>query len=244
MLILPAIDIFEGKCVRLRQGSYTDKTVYSVSPTEVAQQFRDAGLTHLHVVDLEGAREQKIVNWKTIESIAQCGGIYIEVGGGIRSSADIEKLLSLGVSRVVLGSIAVHSPSFVHDMISHYGTEQIVIAVDIKEGFIAIHGWQEKTTLTANEFIHSMISYGALHFICTDIARDGMLKGPNLELYTSLTKNFSTASFIASGGIASKNDILTLAKTSVSGVIVGKAFYEGTISLQELSELHNAKIQC
>lgn len=244
MLILPAIDIYEGKCVRLRQGNYSEQTIYATSPREVAQRFYDAGLNFIHVVDLEGAKERRIVNWKTLEELSHCQGLSFEIGGGIRTKSDVDRLVSLGVARIILGSIAVHSPAFVEEMIQTYGSERIAVGVDVKDNIVAIHGWQEQSTLTATELITAMIRIGVRCFICTDITRDGMLQGPNTHLYQKLVEQFPNVSFIASGGISSKDDILKLSEMHIAGVVVGKAYYEGKISLQTLSELQQGLKQC
>ncbi|MBP8976165.1 MAG: 1-(5-phosphoribosyl)-5-[(5-phosphoribosylamino)methylideneamino]imidazole-4-carboxamide isomerase [Bacteroidetes bacterium] len=244
MLILPAIDIYNGACVRLRQGNYEFQKVYSNSPVEVAKNFLDAGFSFLHIVDLEGAKEKKIVNWSTIEALGKIQGLSLEVGGGIRTKEDIERLFSLGVKRVILGSIAVHSPRLIQEWIEEFTAERIVISVDVKNNLVAIHGWQEKSGLTAEQFIQQMIHLGARIFICTDIARDGMLKGPNNELYRHLKFIFPSIDIIASGGITTIRDIEMLVSTQVSGVIVGKALYEERISLQELLQFNQGVKQC
>lgn len=237
MLILPAIDIYDGKCVRLRQGDYEQKTVYSESPSTVAQQFCDAGFRFLHIVDLQGAKEKRIVNWHSLETLARIPHLMLEVGGGIRTEDDIEKLFRIGVKRIILGSVAVQQPQLVGKWLQQYGSERIVIGIDIKDNSVAIHGWQEKSNLHTETLLQHMKALGARIVICTDIACDGMLKGPNISLYKKLAEENPDVALIASGGVSSTEDIKNLAATGVKGVIVGKALYEGKISLPELAEL-------
>jgi phosphoribosylformimino-5-aminoimidazole carboxamide ribotide isomerase len=238
MLIIPAIDIFEGKCVRLRQGDYDQKTVYATSPAEVAQQFADAGFSFLHVVDLEGAKEKKVVNWDSFQSILNIKGLQIEVGGGIRTTEDIKRLLDLGVQRVVVGSVAAKSPELVEYWIKQFGPDKVVVGMDVKDGSVVISGWLEDSSRTPVDFVLDLIRRGATTFICTDISRDGMLIGANIDFFADLRSAFPQISIIASGGITSTDDLRRLQPTHVSGVIVGKAIYEGKISLNELSALN------
>jgi phosphoribosylformimino-5-aminoimidazole carboxamide ribotide isomerase len=237
MLIFPAIDIFDGKCVRLRQGDYDQKTVYAASPAAIAQEFAEAGFSFLHVVDLQGAKEKKVVNWNSIESILKVRGIQIEVGGGIRTTDNISRLLDLGVQRVVVGSVAVKSPELVEYWIKKFGPEKIVVGMDVKDGSVAISGWLEDSSRKPIDFVLDLIRRGATTFICTDISRDGMLGGANIEFFTGLKTAFPQISLIASGGITSADDLVQLQKAHVFGVIVGKAIYEGRISLKELAAL-------
>lgn len=239
MLIFPAIDIFEGKCVRLRQGDYAAQTVYSGSPKEVAQSFLDAGLFRLHVVDLEGAKAGAVKNWRALESILSIHGVTVQVGGGVRKEEDVRRLLTIGVSRVIVGSVAVTSPSLVGEWLKTFGAERVAIALDIKEGQVAFGGWLKADGLSPHEFIDSMMKLGARTFICTDVERDGMLRGPNLPLYKQLTEAFPRLDFTASGGVSGVDDIRKLRHTKVRAVIVGKAIYEGRISLQELKQFEH-----
>lgn len=237
MLILPAIDIYNKKCVRLRQGDYSQKTEYSDSPQNVAQQFRDAGFHFLHIVDLEGAKEKRIVNWSTLEALAKLPNLSIEVGGGIRTTDDVDRLFNIGVKRIIVGSVAVHTPELVQQWIHSYGADRIVVGIDIKNDVVAIHGWQEKSSLHTTPFLQQMKKLGVRIFICTDIARDGMLAGPNTSLYKNLVTMNPESDIIASGGVSGASDIHELATTGVKGIIVGKALYEGKLSLSELAEL-------
>jgi phosphoribosylformimino-5-aminoimidazole carboxamide ribotide isomerase len=238
MLIIPAIDIYEGKCVRLRQGDYGRKTVYSASPAEVAKQFADSGLNFLHVVDLEGAERKKIVNMTSIESIASVKGIKIEVGGGIRTAEDIRSLISAGAERVVVGSVAVKSPRTVESWIGIFSAGKIAVGMDVKEGSVAISGWLEKSRIKPKNFISDLACIGSRIFICTDISRDGMLEGTNMDFFRDIRTSFPDLSIIASGGISSAEDIKGLESIGLSGVIVGKAIYENRISLDELAKLN------
>lgn len=236
MLIIPAIDIYQGKCVRLRQGRFRDQTVYSESPVDVARSFRDAGFNYLHIVDLDGAKQGQVTNWKSLEQILALPGLKAEVGGGVRSNGDLQKLLQMGADRVVVGSIAVTLTSLVKKWIQDVGSRHIAIALDLQKGTIAHSGWQEQTEYSPNTFLLNMVNAGATTFICTDIDRDGMLEGPNIDLYRELRQFFSSIELIASGGVSSLQDIEMLAKAGVSGVVVGKALYEGKIELTALQQ--------
>jgi phosphoribosylformimino-5-aminoimidazole carboxamide ribotide isomerase len=235
MLIYPAIDIYQRNCVRLRQGDFASQNVYSDSPSTIAQSFRDAGLTFLHVVDLEGAKAGHIVNWEALDSILKIGSLQVQVGGGIRTRQDIGRLFDAGASRVVIGSLAVEAPHIVEDWIREFGKDQFVIAVDIRDGAVAHKGWLERAQLTPSSFVEAMIRAGAANFLCTDINLDGMLGGPNLELYRSLLTEFSSIHLIASGGVSQITDIENLARVGCHAVVVGKALYEGRITTDQLS---------
>jgi phosphoribosylformimino-5-aminoimidazole carboxamide ribotide isomerase len=234
MLILPAIDLYNGKCVRLRQGNFNDQTIYSDSPTDIAQSFYNAGLTFLHIVDLEGAKAGRVKNWDAIKSILQIKNLRAQVGGGIRTTEDIQQLFEVGVTRVIIGSIAVQSPTLVKEWIQKFGGERIVIALDVKNGLVAYKGWQQNSDLSALAFSKQMMDLGAKQFLCTDIGRDGMLEGPNVQLYKELKTALPTIDLIASGGVSSINDIEAVKRIGCSGAIVGKAIYEGRVTLEEL----------
>ena len=238
MLILPAIDIIDGKCVRLRQGDYKQKTVYSASPAEVAKLYADAGLTFLLVVDLQGAKEKKIVNWDSIASIIAMPGLHVEVGGGIRTTDDIKKLIEIGASRVVIGSVAAKSPELVEYWIKQFGAERIVVGMDVKDNSVAISGWLEDSHRAPMGFVLDMVKRGAKIFICTDIARDGMLGGVNIDFYQNLKSAFPDLSLIASGGISTLEDVHVLRKAELAGVIIGKAIYENKLTIEELAKLN------
>jgi phosphoribosylformimino-5-aminoimidazole carboxamide ribotide isomerase len=237
MLIYPAIDIFQGKCVRLRQGDYASQKIYSESPVDVARSFVDNGLCHLHIVDLEGAKEGRIVNRNAIEAILRVPGVEAHVGGGIRSRTDVSYLFTAGATRVVVGSVAVKSPHVVQEWLSEFRSERFVIAVDVRNGSVAHSGWLEQANLTPSTFIESMSQYGASYFLCTDIDKDGMLEGPNTTLYSTLSKEFPAFHFIASGGISRMSDIESMEKAGCWGAVVGKAIYEGHLDPTALSKL-------
>jgi phosphoribosylformimino-5-aminoimidazole carboxamide ribotide isomerase len=240
MLILPAIDIYDGRCVRLRQGDYDQKTVYSASPAEVAEQFVRAGFSTLHVVDLQGAKEQKIVNWDALVSILAIPGLEVQVGGGVRTGDDIHRLIDLGAQRIVVGSVAAKSPELVEYWIQQFGDQRITIGMDVKDGSVAISGWLEDSCRSPIIFILDLIQRGARRFVCTDISRDGMLGGVNMEFFINLKSAFPEITIIASGGISTLDDIHDLKNTNFSGIIVGKALYEGRLSMEELVKLNGA----
>lgn len=240
MLIYPAIDIFQGKCVRLRQGDYASQKIYSDSPADVAKSFVESRLNHLHVVDLEGAKEGRIVNRKAIEAVLSIPGAHAHVGGGIRSRSDISYLFIAGAARVVVGSVAVKSPHVVQEWLREFRSERFVIAVDVRKGFVAHSGWLAQGNLTPSTFIDLMAQYGVTHFLCTDIDKDGMLGGPNAGLYSALSKEFPTLHFIASGGISRMSDIESLEKGGCWGAVIGKAIYEGHLNPAELARLSKA----
>jgi len=234
MLIYPAIDIYQGNCVRLRQGDFASQNVYSNSPSAVAQSFRDAGLSSLHVVDLEGAKAGHVINWEALDSILEIGSLHVQIGGGIRTRQDICRLFDAGAARVVIGSLAVESPHIVQDWIREFGTERFVTAVDVRDGAVAHKGWLERARLTPSAFVDTMARAGAKSFLCTDINLDGMLEGPNLELYRSLVAEFPSIQLIASGGVSQITDIENLAGVGCYAAVVGKALYEGRVTIDQL----------
>lgn len=240
MLIYPAVDIFEGKCVRLRQGDYATRKVYSDSPADVARSFVESGLDHLHIVDLEGAKAGRIVNRKAIEAVLRVPGIHAHVGGGIRSRADISYLFIAGATRVVIGSVAVKTPHILQEWLREFRSDRFVIAVDVRDGRVAHSGWLAHANLTPSVFIESMSQVGASYFLCTDIDKDGMLEGANAGLYSSLSTEFPALHFIASGGIARMSDVESMEKAGCWGAVVGKAIYEGHLKPSELSRLSKA----
>jgi phosphoribosylformimino-5-aminoimidazole carboxamide ribotide isomerase len=234
MLIIPAIDIYQGKCVRLNRGQFGTQTVYSDSSVRVAQSFREAGFSFLHIIDLDGAERGQVTNWDSLEKILAVSGVQAEVGGGVRSKQEVSRLLQLGAHRVILGSVAVSSPSRVKEWIATFGADRIAIALDIRNGNIAYGGWVEQSKDAPTKMLSDMTNAGARTVICTDIERDGMLQGPNVNLYKEIRSRFQTVELLASGGIASTRDIQALATIGVSGAIVGKAIYEGRVTLEEL----------
>ena len=237
MRIIPAIDIIDGKCVRLTQGDYTQKKVYNENPLEIAQSFEDAGLKYLHLVDLDGARTGKVTNWRVIDTITSNTKLEVDFGGGIKTSEEVAKLFDSGVRQVNLGSIAVKNPKLVGEWIDSHGADKIILSADVKNEMIAIGGWMENSTIPIIDFIRDYLKKGIRYITCTDIGTDGMLKGPNVDLYKKLLESFPDIKLIASGGVSSIEDLDALRKLNVDGVIVGKAIYEGRIELKALSKL-------
>ncbi len=235
MLIFPAIDLYDGKAVRLYKGDYAQMTVYSENPPSFAREFARKGASCLHLVDLEGARDGTTPNIETIKNIIKESGLFTEVGGGIRSMETVEKYLSAGVDRVILGTAAVKDRAFLKSAIERYG-ERIAVGIDLMDGNVAIHGWTEKTDITAEEFFSDMEKLGVKTVICTDISKDGAMQGTNRELYRFLSEKFSV-NIIASGGVSSIDDVKALAEMNMHGAIIGKAYYIGAIDLSEAIEV-------
>jgi len=234
--IIPAIDLIDAKCVRLSQGDYNQKTVYNENPLEVAKMFEGAGIKRLHLVDLDGAKAKHIVNYKVLETIASKTKLVIEFGGGVKSDEDLRIAFESGASMVTGGSIAVKDRAAFLHWIETYGAEKIILGADAKDKMIAVSGWQEVSELPILEFVESYTSRGIQKVISTDIARDGMLTGPSIDLYKEIMDKFPTLELIASGGIATMKDIYELDEMGVPGVITGKAIYENRISLDEISK--------
>lgn len=235
MELFPAIDLIGGCAVRLVKGDYAQKTVYSDNPAEVAKSFAAAGAKYLHVVDLEGAKDGGTPNLETIKNIVEKGGLLVEVGGGIRSEEVIKKYLDAGVFRVILGTAAVQNPVFLEEMVQKYG-EKIAVGVDIKDGMVAIKGWTEVSAESCFDFCEKLQKIGVKTIICTDISKDGLLSGTNLELYKELSEKFSV-DIVASGGVTTLDDVKKLADMGMYGAILGKALYTGNIDLKAAVEL-------
>jgi phosphoribosylformimino-5-aminoimidazole carboxamide ribotide isomerase len=236
--IIPAIDLIDAKCVRLSQGDYNQKTVYNENPLEVAKMFEDAGIRRLHLVDLDGAKAKHIVNHKVLEAIAGKTSLVIDFGGGLKTDDDLRIAFECGASMVTGGSIAVKDrETFLH-WIETYGAEKIILGADAKDKMIAVSGWQEVSELSIFDFIESYTTKGIQKVISTDIARDGMLTGPSIELYKEIMDKFPTLELIASGGIATMKEIYELDEMGIPGVITGKAIYENRISLDEIRNFH------
>ncbi|MBP5474365.1 MAG: 1-(5-phosphoribosyl)-5-[(5-phosphoribosylamino)methylideneamino]imidazole-4-carboxamide isomerase [Bacteroidales bacterium] len=234
MRIIPAIDIIEGKCVRLTKGDYSTKKIYNEDPIEVAKQFEDNGIEYVHVVDLDGAKEKHIVNYNTLEAIATKTNLSIDFGGGLGSDDDLRIAFESGARQVTGGSIAVNDPELFDLWLNKYGGDKIILGADYKEGKIATHGWMEVSEKDVISFIEEYVEKGVQYTICTDISKDGLLKGPSLDTYKEIIDSISI-NLIASGGIASMDDVFKVAEIGCEGVIIGKAIYEGKISLDELS---------
>jgi phosphoribosylformimino-5-aminoimidazole carboxamide ribotide isomerase len=237
MRIIPAIDIIDGKCVRLKQGDYTQKVVYNENPLDVAKSFEDAGLTHLHLIDLDGAKAGKVVSWDVVGRITSGTKLLVDFGGGIKTKEEIARLLDLGVRQVNIGSVAIKEPDRFSEWLTLFGANKIILSADVKDETISISGWQENAAINIMAFLKDYVRRGIVHVTCTDIGTDGMLTGPNFELYKNLLLCFPTLHLIASGGVSSVDDLHELKRIGADGAIVGKAIYEGRISLQELMEV-------
>lgn len=234
--IIPAIDLIDGKCVRLSQGDYQQKTIYNENPLEVAKMFADAGIRRLHLVDLDGAKAHHIVNHKVLETIASKTNLIIDFGGGLKSDDDLRIAFECGASMVTGGSIAVKNPEVFASWIEKFGGEKIILGADVKEEKIAVGGWIETTDLELMPFIQNYMGKGISKVICTDISKDGMLSGPATDLYKKMLEQEPTMYLIASGGVSSIRDIEMLIENKVPAVITGKAIYEGKIKLPELAK--------
>jgi phosphoribosylformimino-5-aminoimidazole carboxamide ribotide isomerase len=234
MEIIPAIDIIEGKCVRLTHGDYAQKKIYNEHPLEVAKEFEGAGIRRLHLVDLDGAREGKVVNWKVLEVLAGKTSLVIDFGGGIKSEKDVQIVFDSGAAMATVGSIAVKEEETFSGWLKEFGTEQFLLGADVKDEKLAISGWKEQTEIWIYDFIEQYMQKGVKQIFCTDISKDGALEGPSLELYKNILKKFPGLHFIASGGVSGMDDVLRLEEIGCTGVIIGKAIYEGRIGLGEL----------
>ncbi|MDR0811540.1 MAG: 1-(5-phosphoribosyl)-5-[(5-phosphoribosylamino)methylideneamino]imidazole-4-carboxamide isomerase [Paludibacter sp.] len=232
--IIPAIDIIDGKCVRLSQGDYAQKTVYAENPLEVARRFQDAGLRRLHLVDLDGAKAQHIVNHRVLEQICTQTSLVVDFGGGLKSDDDLRIAFDCGATMVTGGSIAVKNPEIFVAWLEKYGGEKIILGADAKDGKVAVAGWEESTDLELITFIKNYMRIGIKKVICTDIRKDGMLQGASVELYKKILLSTPEIYLIASGGVGSIRDIEMLDEAKISAVITGKAIYEGKIKLNDL----------
>lgn len=236
MRIIPAIDIINGKCVRLTKGDYSTQKIYNNSPVEVAKEFEAAGIKYLHVVDLDGAKAGHIINHKVLETIAAQTSLVIDFGGGIKSEADLEIAFKSGATQITVGSIAVKDPGLVYEWLTRYGADKIILGADCLNRKIATAGWQKNSGLDVTDFIKGYETKGIRNVICTDISKDGMLQGPSNQLYEEILSAVNI-NLIASGGIATFKDVLQVKQTGCEGVIIGKAIYEGKITLKELCAL-------
>lgn len=230
MILLPAIDLYDGCAVRLLRGDYNQKTVYSDAPVSVAQGFRDAGAAWLHVVDLQGARDGTTANLPTVQQLVEQSGLLVEIGGGIRSAETVRTYLDMGVRRVILGTAALEDPAFVADMVTRYG-DRIAVGVDMRGGKVAVKGWLETADKDGVAFCRELEAMGVSTVICTDISKDGAMAGPNVDLYRRLSDECGL-NIVASGGVSSIGDIRALASLSLYGAILGKALYTGAVDLK------------
>jgi phosphoribosylformimino-5-aminoimidazole carboxamide ribotide isomerase len=238
MQIIPAIDIIDGKCVRLEQGNYDKITLYHKEPLEVAKKFEDAGLNRLHLVDLDGAKAGSVKNWKVLETIAGKTSLIIDFGGGIKNEKDVQIVFNSGAALVTVGSIAVKNEEEFVKWLFKFGADKFLLSADVKNEKIAVSGWQETTEIWIYDFIQKYIDHGVKQIFCTDVSKDGKLEGPAIDLYKTIVSKFPELHFIASGGVSSTNDLEKLREIGCKGTIVGKAIYEGRISLADLQKIN------
>lgn len=236
--IIPAIDIIDGKCVRLTQGDYNQKKVYNENPTEVAKSFENAGIKRLHLVDLDGAKAKKIINYKVLENISNQTNLLIDFGGGLQSNEDLKIAFESGANQITGGSIAVKNPERFLSWIESYGSEKIILGADAKDELVAVSGWQETTEMSIYDLLKKYLAHGIKYTISTDVAKDGLLQGPSIDLYKKMQDKFPNLHIIASGGVSIMQDIIDLDEMQIFGVIVGKAIYENRISLKEIEKYH------
>lgn len=239
MQIIPAIDVIEGKCVRLTQGDYEQKKIYYEHPLEVAKEFEDAGLQRLHLVDLDGAKSGAVKNWKVLETIAAKTSLTIDFGGGIKKEDDVKIVFNSGAALATIGSLAVKNEFEFVKWLLIFGADKFLLGADVKEEKIAVSGWLETTDVWIYDFIQKYIEHGVQQIFCTDVSKDGKLEGPSIELYKNIISKFPKLHFIASGGVSSIKDLEELKSMGCSGAIVGKAIYENRISIKELQTLNN-----
>lgn len=233
--IIPAIDIIDGKCVRLTQGDFNQKTEYSNNPVEVAKAIENAGVRKLHVVDLDGAKHKKIINQKTLEAIVKATSLEVDFGGGLQSNEDVQIAFDCGARQITGGSIAIKNRPLFEEWIIKFGAEKIILGADVRNEFIAVSGWQEVSEVSVFDFIQSYLDKGLKYVFCTDVAKDGLLQGPSFDLYEKIRAQFPKAYLIASGGVTTVADVNKLNEMGVYGAIIGKAYYEGKIKLEDLN---------
>ena len=234
--IIPAIDIINGQCVRLTEGDFSQQKTYDSNPVEVAKRFEAQGITHLHLVDLDGARARKPVNLAILEAIAAATKLNIDFGGGIQSQESIEQAFSAGAKQITAGSIAVREPETVIKWLEKYGTDRIIVGADFRDNTISINAWADQSEVTLTDFVSDFLEKGASTFICTDVSKDGKLQGPATATYANLVKDYPGAKIIASGGVTTMQDVAELEAAGLFGAIIGKAIYEGTITLPDLKK--------
>ena len=232
--LIISMDIMDGKCVRLRQGNFATKTIYADDPIKIARRLEEGGIKRLHVVDLDGARAGTIINLSLLQRITSNTSLTVDFGGGVKSEEDIARAFDAGAAIVTIGTIAVTEPEHVKKWFEHFGGDRIILGVDIREGFVAIKGWEELSQLSAKDIINSFIPFGLKMIMCTDIGRDGTMEGPSYDLYKNLVALYPKLQIIASGGVSSVDDLKKLKACNVSAAVVGKAFYEGRILLEDL----------
>jgi phosphoribosylformimino-5-aminoimidazole carboxamide ribotide isomerase len=238
MNIIPAIDIIDGKCVRLTHGDYSQKTIYNEHPLEVARQFEDVGLQRLHLVDLDGAKAGSVKNWKVLETLAGKTRLVIDFGGGIKTEKDVEIVFSSGAAMATIGSMAVKEKETFVSWLQQWGAERFLLGADVKNEKLTISGWTEQTEIWIYDFLEEYMAKGVQQVFCTDVSKDGALEGPATELYKSIIEKFPALHFIASGGVSSIDDVYRLQEIGCKGVIVGKAIYEGRIQMADLKKIN------
>jgi phosphoribosylformimino-5-aminoimidazole carboxamide ribotide isomerase len=240
--LIPAIDLIDGKCVRLTKGDYNQKKIYNENPVEIAKGFEEMGFKRLHVVDLDGARSKHIVNVDVLKAITTETNLVVDFGGGIKSEEDIEKAFANGASMVTIGSIAVTQPELFLKWLDQYGAEKLILGADVKNGMISINGWKEDSAEQLLPFLKKYIDHGVKNVLCTEISKDGTLQGPALQLYQEIMAAYPQLHLIASGGVSSNEDIIALDQAGIPAVVFGKAFYEGKINIPELLTTNKAQI--
>lgn len=236
MHVIPAIDIIDGKCVRLTQGDYNQKKVYNEHPLEVAKSFEAHGIEKLHVVDLDGAKAKKIINYKVLEELTTKTNLTIDFGGGLKSEDDLRIAFECGASQVTIGTIAVKDPDTFLSWFHQYGADRIILGADFRDSFIMVSGWKEKSEIELFPFLENYVNVGIKYTICTDVSKDGLLSGSAIEIYESILSEFSSLSLIASGGVSSMKEVERLKEIGCFGAIIGKAIYEGNITLSALEQ--------
>lgn len=235
--LIPAIDIIDGKCVRLTKGDYNQKTVYNDSPADVARQFEDMGFKRLHVVDLDGAKSKHIVNDHVLKAITDATNLKVDFGGGLKTDDDLKKAFEAGASMVTIGSIAVTKPELFLSWLEEYGADKLILGADVRNGKISINGWKEDSAEELLPFLKQYVDHGVKNVLCTEISKDGTLQGPAIELYRQIMDAYPTMHLITSGGVGCTNDIRNLNDSGIPAVVFGKAFYEGKINIEELWQL-------
>ena len=240
--LIPAIDLIDGKCVRLTKGDYNQKKIYNENPMEIAKGFEEMGFKRLHVVDLDGARSKHIVNVDVLKAITTETNLVVDFGGGIKSEEDIEKAFANGASMVTIGSIAVTQPELFLKWLDQYGAEKLILGADVKNGMISINGWKEDSAEQLLPFLKKYIDHGVKNVLCTEISKDGTLQGPALQLYQEIMAAYPQLHLIASGGVSSNEDIIALDQAGIPAVVFGKAFYEGKINIPELLTTNKTQI--
>ena len=239
MQIIPAIDIIDGKCVRLTHGDYSQKKTYNENPLEVAKEFEDAGLLRLHLVDLDGAKSGMVKNWKVLESIASKTGLIIDFGGGIKTEKDVQIVFESGAALATVGSIAVKDGEVFNQWLAYFGADRFLLGADVKDEKLTVSGWLEQTDIWIYDFLEDYTAKGVQQVFCTDVSKDGALEGPSTALYKSIVEKFPALHFIASGGVSCMDDVYQLQEVGCKGVIIGKAIFEGRVSLKDLMKVNS-----